>query len=728
MTIAQQLIDVNQAKQDIKTAIEAKGVSMTGVTFPNYHTKIAEIQAGSGGTWTPDQVKTWERPTHWPAVVAPTIYDPIKVLTRIDQQDDGHQYENYFQMDVVFDGPCDFQVQWGDGTSSFITTTQVGNEHIGRVDRDFDWNSHPGSPDPVTGYKVSQVAINNIYPFGATANIVKVDFTKYMGNYYTNEIRTKFLEVHINAPYLQDAVFYNGSFNSARHADLEYVNIIQWGPAPSLEQMFYNTCPALARVDLPISTHGGTAVNPKNQPYRMFTGCYSLKEINGFNPTGLDGNMQEWFMECHSLQFIPFDIDFTNFTYSYNAFYGMRSLLEIQSGINIDISNHGYEGIDWGAFYQAEAEYYAIGDFTNPPPQPTDPEFATFFYQDLANFFYNCNSLQAISTLTYRDTITQFYSMFYNCHALLQVPTFVPVGTLTNIGELQSGTIGMGYMFYRCSSLKTIPANMLGKGVEWVGGVNDMFYECRSLQEIHFEWSFFTTGSFNMDRMFQSCHALYLLPNIDTSGAANWNSTFYECFNIVEFPPLWNMHCTQANYIYCEKTFYDCWQMKYMPGDGVIGNSTRHSSSSYGAMDLEQCFYRCYNLEYVGQIFTRTNLYNYPNCQNMFTQCKSLKEVGLIELHHLTGASSTQNYANVNLDYTGSLTYCGIRLPSLTGYPSSFNFLFRNNNLSAANLNNIFNNLQTRTTGTKRIYIGNNPGTATCNTSIATNKGWSVVT
>lgn len=56
MTISQKLIDVNTAKQNIKTSIEAKGVDTTGVAFTDYHTKIDEIVTGGTLDPTPDPI------------------------------------------------------------------------------------------------------------------------------------------------------------------------------------------------------------------------------------------------------------------------------------------------------------------------------------------------------------------------------------------------------------------------------------------------------------------------------------------------------------------------------------------------------------------------------------------------------------------------------------------------------------------------------------------------
>ena len=49
-TISENLLALQQAKTDIKTAIESKGQDLTDVPFTEYHVKIADIQTGGGGT------------------------------------------------------------------------------------------------------------------------------------------------------------------------------------------------------------------------------------------------------------------------------------------------------------------------------------------------------------------------------------------------------------------------------------------------------------------------------------------------------------------------------------------------------------------------------------------------------------------------------------------------------------------------------------------------------
>ena len=46
MSVADKLLQVNQVKQDIKTAIETKGIPMTNVAFTEYANKILDISGG----------------------------------------------------------------------------------------------------------------------------------------------------------------------------------------------------------------------------------------------------------------------------------------------------------------------------------------------------------------------------------------------------------------------------------------------------------------------------------------------------------------------------------------------------------------------------------------------------------------------------------------------------------------------------------------------------------
>lgn len=64
MTIAENLLQLNEAKQAIKTAIESKGQDLTGVPFTGYAEKITAISGGSSigiitkGEFTPTDSNT----------------------------------------------------------------------------------------------------------------------------------------------------------------------------------------------------------------------------------------------------------------------------------------------------------------------------------------------------------------------------------------------------------------------------------------------------------------------------------------------------------------------------------------------------------------------------------------------------------------------------------------------------------------------------------------------
>ena len=106
MTIADQLTQVNTTKQEIKTAIENKGVSMTGIPFTSYPSKINEI---TGGGDIPD---TYTRPSNWRTM--PTVSaSEQKIVGLFYVKDLGD-----INTELVFSINGAYTVDWGDSTSN----------------------------------------------------------------------------------------------------------------------------------------------------------------------------------------------------------------------------------------------------------------------------------------------------------------------------------------------------------------------------------------------------------------------------------------------------------------------------------------------------------------------------------------------------------------------------------------------------------------------------------
>lgn len=115
---------------------------------------------------------------------------------------------------------------------------------------------------------------------------------------------------------------------------------------------------------------------------------------------------------------------------------------------------------------------------------------------------------------------------------------------------------------------------------------------------------------------------------------------------------------------------------------------------------------------------------------NLLTSLDLSKDTSLITLYCdnnlLTVLDLTYN------NKVGFINCDGNQLTDFIITPSSKvrTILLNNNSLSATTLNNLFSSLPIVTAGTNgaSIYIRNNPGTFSCNTLLANNRGWSVIT
>ena len=149
---------------------------------------------------------------------------------------------------------------------------------------------------------------------------------------------------------------------------------------------------------------------------------------------------------------------------------------------------------------------------------------------------------------------------------------------------------------------------------------------------------------------------------------------------------------------------------------------------------LLSTFSSCYNLKSVGNYnipltTTVSNLHNnnyslvnigvlttssaLTSIQQAFYYCKNLQE---IEFTECSGITNTTN----------AFLLCGslkrLILPNIT-----VGFNITDSALEATALNNLFTSLGTAS-GSQTITVTGNPGAGTCDTSIATSKGWTVAT
>ena len=80
----------------------------------------------------------------------------------------------------------------------------------------------------------------------------------------------------------------------------------------------------------------------------------------------------------------------------------------------------------------------------------------------------------------------------------------------------------MSYMFYKCSSLSSLP-DISKWNTSNVNNMSYMFYECSSLSSIPDISKWNTSNVNNMSYMFDKCFSLSCLPNISKWNISNVN-------------------------------------------------------------------------------------------------------------------------------------------------------------------------------------------------------------
>ncbi len=164
-------------------------------------------------------------------------------------------------------------------------------------------------------------------------------------------------------------------------------------------------------------------------------------------------------------------------------------------------------------------------------------------------------------------------------------------------------------------------------------------------------------------------YALRVIPPLDFSSVVNATDLARECSALTDLPVLDLSSATAITAL-----FYNNQSLYYVPGI-VFGPNPAATHMFYG----------CSSLRVIGAL----DLSNFTSFTEWFTACTSLVR------SMVTGVKVTHSYANCSL--------------------------------SATALNEIFTNLASGVTG-QTITVTGNPGAATCDTSIATAKGWTVVT
>jgi surface protein len=243
-------------------------------------------------------------------------------------------------------------------------------------------------------------------------------------------------------------------------------------------------------------------------------------------------------------------------------------------------------------------------------------------------------------------------------------------------------------MFENCTSLQSVPLFDTSS----VTNMSYMFNGCTSLQEIP---TFVTTDVTNMSYMFQFCRSLQTVPLFDTSSVTNMYQMFHGCSSLQEIPLFDTSSVTTM-----QNMFLSCNSLQSVPlfDTSIVTNM--------GGM-----FNGCSSLQSV-PLFNTSSV---TTMLNMFNGCTSLQEIPTFVT---TDVTNMTNFAISCFSMSKTDIVC----------PVTVNFT--NNQLSQAELVNIFNNLLDRTLlAAANINITGNYGAAALTVperEIATDKNWTI--
>lgn len=285
----------------------------------------------------------------------------------------------------------------------------------------------------------------------------------------------------------------------------------------------------------------------------------------------------------------------------------------------------------------------------------------------------------------------------------------LPVTTIT---KFPTSVSSAPYMFLGCGKLTTVPAIDFTKMQFSATG---MFSGCASLVQFTAPVSAPTA----VDSMFSGCYRLTTVGSIDTSAASNASSMFSGCSALTTVGPF---EVSKASSV--SKMFEGCTSLASLPVtsfpaarglDSLCMSCTSLTSvsgvSASVATSLASMFSGCKSLTTVGDFTLGAG--KVTNTSSMFYNCTSLTSVGRIDMSNATTVYSMFSGCT-------ALTSVGV-------YGFRYSMTISGAKLDAAAINTLFQNAGTAASSSQTIDVRNNPGSAGCDPTIATAKGWTVL-
>lgn len=397
-TIAENLQTIQTIKNNIKTSIENKGVSVGDVSFTEYSTKIDEIATGGGGVL--ESITITENGTYTPNEGVDG-YNEVNVNV---QPSDNYTY---------YDGGVDVEglraIGWSDESIGMLRDNAP---HYSWQNDDFIVSEENKAlyGDITSTSEFKEKCANNVnitfLPMpDAEYMITSLGGCKYikgiplLDTSRTTSISSMFSGCSslITIPHLNTSNMTNMYCMFAYCEKLVNIPLLNTIKVRDMEQMF-NRCVSLITIPHLVTSNVYTM-------RQMFSSCTNLTTIPLLDTSNVN-NMQSMFHSCTSLQSIP-QLNTSNVTDMEYMFYNCTSLTTI-------------------------------------------PELNTSNVTDMQFMFSSCSSLTTIPLLD-TSKVTTMRNMFSSCSSLTTIPA---IDT--------SKVIAMSNMFSGCTKLQSLPLLDMG--------------------------------------------------------------------------------------------------------------------------------------------------------------------------------------------------------------------------------------------------------------------------
>lgn len=645
------------------------------------------------GTWTksfkPDvfypRTRAYTtRPSDWPSIAtAPTV--GVEFLVKIYENQ-----ANLIAFSASFSGSV--SVNWGDGTTTTYAT--------GLFERDISYANAPSATTTSEGYRICRVVATPVTGGSITGwnfNILHSSCSANTGNKGSSQI----LELAVSGSAVTTFIISpeqafppsGGIPNtpSINHPDMRYFrwhgvcNVtslnVTFRYLTGLEEVYFDNASACTTTKNTFAFCTGLKIATLNNlisltnAWNMFQGCYSLEEVNLDKLTALEGGSY-MFYNCNTLQRVEL-IGTSALLDSTSMFDGCTSLQSVYMPNHENIGNAYY-------MFQGCKQLTSV---TLHLPNCYDLTGAFLFCGSLTNLqltgtsgvtsFQDCFNGTGIKEITL-DTraATLMMSAFNGCSTLQSV-------TLNSL----SATTRMSNAFSNCTSLRTITLPSASACTNWAGA----FAFSTSLNSVNLGFS--TSAATDLSSMFQGCNALRSVTNLDTRAATNMSNMFSDCSALSQI----TVNASAITSLASAPTFGTMGNL----GRTTITNHKWDHSIANNKMDA-----------------TRLN--------DHYTNAFTLPAAANITSGSVAGSTITITTSGAHTFWTGMrAVVAGVN-------PSTYNGTFTITVTASNRFTYVKAGVGAYVSGgtatpSANITVTANPGTATDNTTIATNKRWTVI-